>query len=418
MSNQQPLHRARYDSTGNIILESDDSMPIHSREVRTTKEIPSLSSRAHRNNKPLWSITEKKHEAPVKPEMHHEKDKTVGVHSMQKKKSSVFKKAAEESKEQLKDVHHDISTSLHKVRKQLEKIPTRSRGIMRAFFAAARSPVMFPGSKRKKPRSKLSLFVIDTVKFGGTFATIFITLFSIINYESFYQIAVAELALGSDLQTREALQEMAQGSSTSVVENAASTFAKQGSLLAYLPEVGPYEDRVVIPKIGKNLPIVRPSMDGLMKEDWKQFESDLQTALHDGVVHYPGSARPGQAGNFFLTAHSSYYFWSDSQYKDAFARLHELNIGDTYFVYYGGDKHVYRVIEKKEVKPSNVSVLDQPTDRRLSTLMTCTPIGTTLRRLIIVAEEIDPTNGVALVVGEKSEKIDTTHFKNIEALPI
>jgi len=134
-------------------------------------------------------------------------------------------------------------------------------------------------------------------------------------------------------------------------------------------------------------------------------------------VHYPGTARPGQAGNFFVTGHSSYYPWAAGKYKTIFARLHQLNVGDEYWVYYGGDKHRYTVIEKKEVSPSDISVLDQPTDLRLATLMTCTPVGTTLRRLIIVSQEIDPLSGVALAVGEKGERSKTASVP-LEALPI
>ena len=73
-------------------------------------------------------------------------------------------------------------------------------------------------------------------------------------------------------------------------------------------------------------------------------------------------------------------------------------------MYYGGDKHRFIVRSKKEVKPSNVSVLDQPLDRRISTLMTCTPIGTTLRRLILSAEEVDPVTGITLSIGEKGQR--------------
>jgi LPXTG-site transpeptidase (sortase) family protein len=80
--------------------------------------------------------------------------------------------------------------------------------------------------------------------------------------------------------------------------------------------------------------------------------------------------------------------------------LHALNVGDEYWVFYGGDKHRYVIKEKKEVKPSDVSVLDQPVNKRLSTLMTCTPVGTTLRRLIIVAQEVDPLTAEPLEVGE------------------
>ncbi len=87
-------------------------------------------------------------------------------------------------------------------------------------------------------------------------------------------------------------------------------------------------------------------------------------------------------------------------------------------MYFGGDRHTYRVTKKYKVKPSNVSVLDQPTTERLSTLMTCTPVGTTLERLIVKAEEIDPATGEILKVGEKTADTPTNPFTRLEALPI
>jgi len=73
-------------------------------------------------------------------------------------------------------------------------------------------------------------------------------------------------------------------------------------------------------------------------------------------------------------------------------------------------------MSKKEVKPSDVTVLDQPTNKRVSTIMTCTPVGTTLRRLIIKSQEIDPVTGIALQVGEKETR--TVQDVLPSALPI
>ena len=76
-------------------------------------------------------------------------------------------------------------------------------------------------------------------------------------------------------------------------------------------------------------------------------------------------------------------------------------------MYYGGDKHRYVINGKKEVKPSNVTVLDQPNNKRVATLMTCTPVGTTLRRLIITAQEVDPNTGIAMEVGQHETRVST-----------
>ncbi|MBI5732115.1 MAG: sortase [Candidatus Magasanikbacteria bacterium] len=123
-------------------------------------------------------------------------------------------------------------------------------------------------------------------------------------------------------------------------------------------------------------------------ENWSQLEKQIQSGLQNGVVHYPGTAKPGEYGNLFMTGHSSYYPWDPGKFKDVFATLNKLEVGDRYYVYYGQIKYTYEVFEKKEVQPGNVDVLKQPVDQKISTLMTCTPVGTALRRLIITAQEV------------------------------
>lgn len=262
--------------------------------------------------------------------------------------------------------------------------------------------------KTAKEYSRGTLFVLDAVRFGGTFSAIFVALFVSLNYQSFFQIITPYLNPVERIST--------VNGATAEIDNAlknkllkspllATAGREQGDLLSYLPQIGPPENRVIIPKLGLNIPLVTPSYSSLLREDWEGVEEDIQAALQHGVVHYPGTARPGQAGNFFVTGHSSYYPWADGKYKTVFARMHEMNIGDEYWVYYGGDKHRYVIMSKKEVKPSDVTVLDQPINKRISTLMTCTPVGTTLRRLIIKAQEVDPVTGIALQVGERETRV-------------
>lgn len=265
-------------------------------------------------------------------------------------------------------------------------------------------PVWIPGRNLKPVQhSRAVLFMLDTVRFGGTFASIFVLLFVGLNYQSFWSIAQSYI---------EPLAEVTGVSIDAAIDKQMSEKLKRipvlatagepgGDMLAILPPVGPPDDRLIIPSLNLNVPIQVPSNESLLREDWEALEEEIQEGLQNGVVHYPGTARPGQAGNFFVTGHSSYFPWAPGEFKSVFARLHNLSVGDEYWVYYNGDRHRYVIQEKKEIKPSDVTVLDQPVNKRISTLMTCTPVGTTLRRLIIVAQEVDPITGLALKVGER-----------------
>ncbi len=277
-----------------------------------------------------------------------------------------------------------------------------------SLWAFVTQPVWVIGRRNHvKETNRLALFLLDTVRFGGTFAAIFVALFVSLNYESFWKIVstklhplqyVASVTSGADGITNTLREKLLRNPSLPTAG------LEEGDLLAFLPPIGPPENRLIIPKLGLNVPLVTPSYDSLLREDWEALEKDIQKALEMGVVHHPGTARPGQAGNFFVTGHSSYYPWAEGDYKTVFARLMELDVGDEYWVYYGGDRHRYVITEEKEVRPSDVTVLDQPRGKRLSTLMTCTPVGTTLRRLILTAEEVDPQTGVALAVGEREHR--------------
>jgi sortase A len=147
-------------------------------------------------------------------------------------------------------------------------------------------------------------------------------------------------------------------------------------------KVGP-ESKVIIPKINVDVPVVydTPSTN----------EKDIQNSLENGVVHYPGTAVPGQNGNVVVVGHSSNNLFNSGKYKFAFVLLNNLQIGDTITMQYGGKKYVYKIYEKVIVKPTDVGVLG-PTDKTASlTLITCDPPGTSINRLVVRAEQISPS---------------------------
>lgn len=285
------------------------------------------------------------------------------------------------------------------------------------FAAFLMQPVWVPARRNQVKQYKRStLFALDMLRFGGTFASLFLGLFVVLNYQSFWEIAKAHIDPLSDIK---ASVMAASGKGRDLVSafKTSSLAHADGDLLSLVPPVGPPQNLLVIPKLNLTVPVQTPPSDSLLKENWTQLEQDIQASLVSGVVHYPGTARPGQAGNVFITGHSSYFPWAEGEYKSVFARLHTLEPGDEYWVFYGGDKFRYIVQEKKEVRPSDVSVLDQPIQKRTSTLMTCSPVGTTLRRLIITAQEVDPTTGLALDVGEHAKRAELPKVR-AEMLPI
>jgi LPXTG-site transpeptidase (sortase) family protein len=133
-------------------------------------------------------------------------------------------------------------------------------------------------------------------------------------------------------------------------------------------------------KIGVTAPLVFISTNN---------EVEVLKALQNGVVHYYGTALPGENGNAAFFGHSSNDWWEPGNYKFVFVLLEKLSAGDTYEIHYNSRKYVYQVVETKIVQPSDLSVLNQ-TSKPTSTLITCTPPGTSWRRFVVVANQIEP----------------------------
>jgi sortase A len=144
---------------------------------------------------------------------------------------------------------------------------------------------------------------------------------------------------------------------------------------------------VIIPRISKNVPVVTISSEALINRDWGKLEQQIQEALRDGVVHYPSTAFPDEEGNMVITGHSSYFTWDPGRFKDVFALLHDVQIGDKLYVYHDQNRYDYEVFDTKIVLPTQVDVLTQEGADRL-TLITCTPVGTNLKRLVVLARPV------------------------------
>jgi sortase A len=118
-------------------------------------------------------------------------------------------------------------------------------------------------------------------------------------------------------------------------------------------------------------------------------ESAFQKALQSGVVHYPNTALPGKEGNVVIFGHSSGQWWAPGQFKFIFTLLDKVRIDDKIFLEYQGVRYVYRVNNILIVEPTDLSVLNQNAGHTL-TLITCSPVGTSSKRLIVQATQVAP----------------------------
>ncbi len=156
------------------------------------------------------------------------------------------------------------------------------------------------------------------------------------------------------------------------------------------------DPRLVIPKINVDVPVIYNV----------GYDHDSQmAAMQKGVAHFaiPGAnSVPGQNGNTVFSGHSSNDLFDPGDYKFIFVQLDKLQTGDTIFVNYQSTRYTYTVTKKQVVKPTDVQSLLGPTDKPYLTLITCTPLGTSLNRLLVFADQVSPDPSKATPAGDNS----------------
>jgi LPXTG-site transpeptidase (sortase) family protein len=128
----------------------------------------------------------------------------------------------------------------------------------------------------------------------------------------------------------------------------------------------------------------------------------VQKALRSGVVHYGQTANPGQSGNVVIVGHSSGEPWTLGSYKYIFTLLNKVIAKDKIIIDYSGVRYIYEVIAADIVRPTDLSILEQPKNQFNLTLVTCTPVGTSKDRLIIHAKQTSPKPQLATVSPTKN----------------
>jgi len=144
------------------------------------------------------------------------------------------------------------------------------------------------------------------------------------------------------------------------------------NIAKHLPEseysVSP--NRIIIPKIGVNSPIVesKTSEYGLSKGSWR----------------VPETSTPDKGGNTVITGHRFKYLPPNNL---TFYLFHKLETGDIFSVIWNEQNYIYNIKEIKIVPAHELSILNQ-TKEPIVTLFTCDPIYSTKNRLVVIGELI------------------------------
>jgi sortase A len=114
------------------------------------------------------------------------------------------------------------------------------------------------------------------------------------------------------------------------------------------------------------------------------YVTTLDTNVDNHLVHFPGTALPPNKGTAAIFGHSTLpQLFNPTNYKTIFANAHTLAVDDTIEVAMNNNIYTYRIINVSVVDAEDTSYLTQEYDASYLTIITCTPPGTTWKRLII-----------------------------------
>lgn len=123
-------------------------------------------------------------------------------------------------------------------------------------------------------------------------------------------------------------------------------------------------------------------------EGWV-VDGDDANALERGFWYYPLSSPPGERGNTIIIGHR---FLHIPPRRDTFFNLDQVKIGDEIIVQQKDNEHKYTVINVRVVDKNDTSILSDTSDYRI-TLITCTPLWTAEKRLVITGK-MDKVYGI------------------------
>ena len=168
---------------------------------------------------------------------------------------------------------------------------------------------------------------------------------------------------------------------------------------------------MIIPKINVDAPVVY----GAASDTKSQSE-----AMKRGIAHFssPGaSAVPGQVGNAVFAAHSSNDAFAAGDYKFVFAQNEKLVKGDIIYMNYNSKRYTYKITSTEVVMPNEVSKVQLNTNKPMLTLVSCVPLGTAEKRLLVFAEQINPDPNKATSTSELGSSQQQGNNSNIPGKP-
>lgn len=102
------------------------------------------------------------------------------------------------------------------------------------------------------------------------------------------------------------------------------------------------------------------------------------------VQYFSTSKSPIEKGTSVIFGHSTLPQWFDpTNYTSIFAKLHTIKNGDDIIITLNKKDYVYKVFSVSILESNDPNIFSQSFDNSYVTIITCTPPGTTWKRLVV-----------------------------------
>jgi sortase A len=230
--------------------------------------------------------------------------------------------------------------------------------------------------KKNKISKKVVLRILGSLLIGIGFVTSTYIFFPLVLWQIFIapkitnDILLAPIprdALVTNLSIQQILNDRKQAFASDLTQ-ANNWFPKYQAAQNAYSNVSYYS--LSVPKININNAIVS-AIDGDLKRH---------------LVNLTGTCVPPQKGNCVIFGHSTLpQLFRQGDYTTIFANVLQLERGDEFIVKVNDEIYRYRIFSITVVSPDDTSALAQTTDDSYISVITCTPPGTTIARLVLKA---------------------------------
>lgn len=220
--------------------------------------------------------------------------------------------------------------------------------------------------------------IVGLFSIGIGIATLFYFFFPLLSYHLYLSSAFA----GNDIQAP-IPQRFVLGGETSIkglfssgLANVTSNFADARN---WFPNVR--KDTKVVQKVTEYELSIPSQNISHMKVSTVDF--DLSKHL---VQYFSTSKSPIENGTSVIFGHSTLPQWFDPKnYMAIFAHMHLIKDGDEILLTVNGQDYHYKVFSRTIVDSNDPNIFSQAYDNSYITIITCTPPGTTWKRLVVRA---------------------------------